>query len=57
MMEWWLDKGIDGFRMDVINMISKVKGYPDGKTIPGSRYGDKLPYVMNARMYMNICRK
>ena len=47
MMEWWLDKGIDGFRMDVINMISKVKGYPDGKTIPGSRYGDKLPYVMN----------
>ncbi|QQO10583.1 alpha-glucosidase [Breznakiella homolactica] len=22
-MEWWLDKGIDGFRMDVINMISK----------------------------------
>ena len=47
MMEWWLDKGIDGFRMDVINMISKVKGYPDGKTIPGSRYGDRLPYVMN----------
>lgn len=47
MMEWWLDKGIDGFRMDVINMISKVKGYPDGKPIPGSRYGDRLPYVMN----------
>ena len=23
MMKWWLDKGIDGFRMDVINMISK----------------------------------
>lgn len=23
MMEWWLDKGIDGFRMDVINQISK----------------------------------
>ena len=23
MMEWWLDKGIDGFRMDVINLISK----------------------------------
>ena len=25
MMKWWLDKGIDGFRMDVINMISKVQ--------------------------------
>ena len=24
MMRWWLDRGIDGFRMDVINMISKV---------------------------------
>lgn len=47
MMKWWLDKGIDGFRMDVINMISKVKGYPDGKPIPGSKYGDRLPYVMN----------
>ncbi|QQE79439.1 alpha-glucosidase [Alicyclobacillus sp. SO9] len=29
MMKWWLDKGIDGFRMDVINMISKVDGLPD----------------------------
>jgi len=32
MMEWWLDKGIDGFRMDVINMISKTEGLPDGNT-------------------------
>jgi len=23
MMRWWLDKGVDGFRMDVINKISK----------------------------------
>jgi len=30
MMTWWLDKGIDGFRMDVINLISKVEGLPDG---------------------------
>ena len=29
MMTWWLDKGIDGFRMDVINLISKVPGLPD----------------------------
>lgn len=28
MMTWWLDKGIDGFRMDVINMISKAEGLP-----------------------------
>ncbi len=29
MMHWWLKKGVDGFRMDVINMISKVPGLPD----------------------------
>ena len=29
-MKFWLDKGIDGFRMDVINLISKVQGLPDG---------------------------
>lgn len=30
MMGWWLDKGIDGFRMDVISLISKPEGLPDG---------------------------
>ncbi|KAJ6261652.1 Alpha-glucosidase [Drechslerella dactyloides] len=28
-MRFWLDRGVDGFRMDVINFISKVPGYPD----------------------------
>ena len=32
MMNWWLDKGIDGFRMDVISLISKRPGLPDGET-------------------------
>ena len=30
MMTWWCDKGIDGFRMGVISMISKYPGLPDG---------------------------
>ena len=30
LVEWWLDKGIDGFRMDAINYISKPEGLPDG---------------------------
>ncbi len=30
MMNWWCEKGIDGFRMDVISMISKREGLPDG---------------------------
>ena len=34
MMDWWLDKGIDGFRMDVISLISKPEGLPDGEPRP-----------------------
>ncbi|KAK0102911.1 hypothetical protein ONS96_005537 [Cadophora gregata f. sp. sojae] len=30
-MRFWLDKGVDGFRMDVINFISKVPGLPDAE--------------------------
>ncbi len=46
MMTWWCDKGIDGFRMDVISMISKVQSYPDGELFDGV-YGNANPYVCN----------
>jgi len=39
MMRWWLDRGVDGFRMDVINMISKDLSLPDTQPRPGSLYG------------------
>ena len=32
MMNWWLKKGVDGFRMDVISLISKEPGLPDKET-------------------------
>ena len=38
LMRWWLDRGIDGFRMDVINMISKVPGLPDAPVATADRY-------------------
>nr|WP_083485954.1 alpha-glucosidase [Alicyclobacillus ferrooxydans] len=38
LMTFWLDKGIDGFRMDVINCISKVEGLPDATPAPGEKY-------------------
>ncbi|WP_239614959.1 glycoside hydrolase family 13 protein [Cohnella mopanensis] len=44
MMTWWLDKGIDGFRMDVINFISKVPELPDAGT---DRYAWGGEYFMN----------
>ncbi|MGP1612602.1 MAG: glycoside hydrolase family 13 protein [Catonella sp.] len=38
MMNRWFEKGIDGFRMDVISLISKDQSFPDGPTY-GGLYG------------------
>ena len=46
MMNWWCEKGIDGFRMDVISMISKDPSFPDGPVEDGL-YGSLAPYVCN----------
>ncbi len=36
MMRWWVERGVDGFRMDVINLISKPAELTSGRTIdPG----------------------
>jgi oligo-1,6-glucosidase len=56
MMRWWLDRGVDGFRMDVINMISKdvtPDGHlHDGPPIPGSSYGDgSASYICGPRIH------
>ena len=46
MMTWWCEKGVDGFRMDVISMFSKDPAYPDGEIRDGL-HGDMSPYVCN----------
>ena len=38
-LRFWLDKGIDGFRMDVITLISKDPAFPDGPIIQNKAYG------------------
>jgi len=45
LMRFWLDKGVDGFRMDVINLISKPEGLPDAPQQGGSAYGDSFAIV------------
>ncbi len=40
MINRWLDKGVDGFRMDVINLIAKAPGLPDGE-------GDGYVFLLN----------
>ncbi len=46
MMTRWFDKGIDGFRMDVINLISKDQSYADAK-VHGGIYGNSMEYCCN----------
>ena len=58
MMKWWLDKGIDGFRMDVINKISKVQTYEDvlpasSKYMKPSRYTSNGPRIHEFLKEMN----
>ena len=47
MMNYWFEKGIDGFRMDVINLISKTPGLPDGKKNENELYGNGCPLFAN----------
>ncbi|MET7297429.1 alpha-glucosidase [Embleya sp. NPDC005575] len=46
LMRWWLDRGVDGFRMDVINLISKHPDLPDGPLHGDGLYGDGSPYYI-----------
>ena len=67
-MHFWLDRGCAGFRMDVINMISKVTTYPDAEEVldpkthkyqPGTKYfvnGPKLHDYMH-EMYREVLSK
>ncbi len=47
MMRWWLDKGIDGFRMDVINLLSKVPGLPDAPVTTDGPYQPGFDYFVH----------
>ncbi|GLB60459.1 glycoside hydrolase family 13 protein [Cytobacillus sp. NCCP-133] len=47
LMTWWLDKGIDGLRMDVINFISKVDSLPEDEPKPGKKYASGSKYYRN----------
>jgi len=50
MMKWWLDRGVDGFRMDVINMIAKNQELPDAPQ------QDSSPYQWGGQYFINGLR-
>lgn len=47
MMNWWADKRVDGFRMDVINLISKPAGLPNGPQTADEKYATVEGFVPN----------
>ena len=51
MMRRWVDRGVDGFRMDVINLVSKAVAedgsLPDGPVVPGTALGDGSAFYAN----------
>jgi len=55
MQEFWLKKGVDGFRMDVINVISKVSNYPDVVHVEGGAVQEKniSPYFWAGEYFVN----
>ena len=52
MMRWWLDLGVDGFRMDAINRLVKPKGLPDSPNPPTPPVGIH-GYVVDRTMCAN----
>jgi oligo-1,6-glucosidase len=50
MMRWWVDRGVDGFRMDVINLISKPTELTDGEVPPGRPYASAFVVANGHRL-------
>lgn len=46
-MKWWLDQGVDGFRMDVINLISKPSDLPNDPNVTLENHGSSMDFVAN----------
>jgi oligo-1,6-glucosidase len=47
MMRWWVDRGVDGFRLDVINFISKDVALPDGVVPEGATSASGMPHFVD----------
>ncbi|WFE13362.1 alpha-glucosidase [Bacillus atrophaeus] len=57
MVNWWLDKGIGGFRVDAISHIKKKKGLPDLPNPDDIPYVSSFPYHMNVEGIMDFLRE
>ncbi len=57
LMRFWLEKGVEGFRMDVINMISKPAGLPDAPVIRGGHLQPSFGMVTNGPRLLEFLRE
>ena len=53
MLNWWLDMGVDGFRLDIFTRLKKPAGFPDA-TVASNPELDRNGYVLNNDMCTNI---
>ena len=57
-MLFWLERGVDGFRIDVIDLYSKVEGYPNAPIKnPNSKYQNPSPMVVAGPQLHDIIRE
>jgi oligo-1,6-glucosidase len=60
MIRYWIEKGVDGFRMDAINHLEKDHSFPNGEVNEGAVYGNFIKYVQNlpeVHQYLKELRK
>jgi oligo-1,6-glucosidase len=54
MIKFWLDKGVDGFRMDAINVISKVTDYPDAPVNGAEDHSQGSQFYLNGPRFVEF---
>lgn len=53
MLHWWLDMGVDGFRLDVFTRFKKPAGFPDTKKEPNVLL-DRNGFIVDGSMCTNV---
>ena len=53
MLRWWVDLGVDGFRLDVFTRLKKTPGFPDTTKEPDVLL-DRNGFVVDAAMCTNV---
>ncbi|MBE6553067.1 MAG: alpha-glucosidase [Ruminococcaceae bacterium] len=53
MLHWWIDLGVDGFRLDVFTRFKKPAGFPDTQKTPDPKL-DRNGFVVDGAMCTNV---